>query len=209
MRRTWIAGLEERGWAELPRDAQCRAAPWVDDCLRALGATRIAGQVNVATDAGSARPNTLSSRHGRGAFPLHTDCAASDDPPRYVLLSSTVARPAATLVLDTRGRDGPLADGRNALFRVADGRRCHYARFREGRPSGALVRYNAATHLALNEAAAEIEASVAVSAREATRIDWTRTRAVVIDNWACLHGRERIDVAERGRMRRFLVWTRS
>ncbi len=52
----------------------------------------------------SASPNTLSSRHGMGSFPFHTDCAHWTRPARYLLLycinPGSGNRP--TLALDTR-----------------------------------------------------------------------------------------------------------
>ena len=71
-----------------------------------------------------------------------------------------------------------------------------------------MVRYNAATQAPVNEAAKEIEAIIATCAPVASRIDWAHVRAVVIDNWACLHGRERVDETDLGKMRRLHVWAR-
>lgn len=208
MRRDWTTELDERGWVAVPRGRPAAAAPRLAEALRALGATRVAGRVAQAVTAGAARPNTLSSRFGLGEFPLHTDGANGDDPPRYVVLASTLPRAAATLVLDARGPGGPLAGGERALFRVHGQRSCHYSRFRERRACGSMVRYNPATHTAVNDAAAAIEAALAASAASADRIDWRSTRVAVIDNWACLHGRERVGDSDRGRMRRLHVWTR-
>ena len=206
MSNSWLVELHENGWAALDR----AAAPLrLTELVAGLNATKIATRINRATSAGTARSNTLSSRYGLGEFPLHTDGADQDHPPRYVLLLSTVPRTAATLVLGLRRRASPLLAESNALFRVTGLRRCHYARFREYRPAGSMVRYNAATHAPVNEAAKEIEAVIAICAPLASRIDWSQTRAVVIDNWACLHGRERVDETDLGKMRRLHVWARK
>lgn len=71
-----------------------------------------------------------------------------------------------------------------------------------------MVRYNAATHTPVNDVAEAIVATIAASAPIADRVDWMRAGAVVIDNWACPHGRERVGDTERGRMRRLHIWMR-
>lgn len=201
---SWFEELRERGWATLARTS---AGPRPADVLARLDATRITGRAIQATTVRSARPNTLSERYGLGEFPLHTDCADTDEPPRYVLLSSTLKRKAATLVMDARRLPGALSLGGQALFHVAERRRRHYARFLRERPAGQLVRYNAATHTPANEAAREVVAALARSAGAVERIDWTQDRAAIIDNWVCLHGREPVDCADQSRMRRLHIWS--
>lgn len=174
----------------------------------ALGATKVAGRAVRALEADAARPNTLSSRFGLGEFPLHTDCADDEHPPRYVLLATALPRTAATLVYDTRDRHGPLADDGHALFRVAGRRACHYSRLRERRPAGSMLRYNPVTHTPLNGAATAVETAIKACRTSADRIDWTNTRLAVIDNWVCLHGRERVDAADGRGLHRLHVWTR-
>lgn len=201
----WLVELRERGWTALDR---AMAPPRLAELLAGLNATKITSRTMRATSAGASRPNTLSARYGLGEFPLHTDGADQDHPPRYLLLASTVPRTAATLVLGLRRRPGLLPDDNRALFRVAGRLRCHYARFRECKPAGPMVRYNAATHAPVNDAAEQIESVIETCAPIANRINWAHTRAVVIDNWACLHGRERVGETDLGRMRRLHVWTK-
>lgn len=205
MTNDWLIELQQKGWTAMRRGSP---SPRLAEILATLGATKIASRANRATSAQCARPNTLSSRYGLGEFPLHTDGAEMDHPPRYVLLASTLPRVAATLVLSLKHPSGPLLNHGSALFRVVGRRQCHFARFSENRPSGAMVRYNAATHRPMNDAAANIEADIAVSSPLAERIDWTRMRAVIVDNWICLHGREQVEQSDRGKMHRLQVWTR-
>ncbi len=51
-------------------------------------------QFITASSEGNARAGSKSSIRGLGPFPLHTDCAYSDPPPRYVLLRSVGGRPS-------------------------------------------------------------------------------------------------------------------
>jgi hypothetical protein len=200
----WLTALRDNGWTAFDRKAR---QPRLAGLLVSLGAKKVAYRTTRAKASRTARPNTLSAIYGLGEFPLHTDEADQERPPHYVILGSAVPRLAPTLVLSLRAGPIVLANEERALFRVAGRLRCHYARFREDRGTEQVIRYNVVTHTPLNQAAAEIDATLASCTPLAQRIDWLQSRIAVIDNWTCLHGRERIDEAEGTKMHRLHVWT--
>lgn len=199
-----LGELRERGWVTF---ARALPRPKLVDILARLGGTRTVSRAIRASDIGEARPNTLSARYGMERFPLHTDCADMLDPPRYLMLFSPKPRRAATLVLNVRLLPDAFPGSRNALFRVVRRGNDHYARFVERRTDGQMVRYNAATHSPMDEAATRVSAAIASGVGTASRIDWTLTRAAIIDNWNCLHGRETMLNSNGGHMRRLHIWT--
>ncbi len=77
--------------------------------------------------ASRARPNSLSSRTGMGAQPLHTDGAHLLEPPDIVALASISPHPAATRLWAMQASDVPWEDLRHGLFRVCDGRMSFYS----------------------------------------------------------------------------------
>lgn len=198
--------LREQGWAAFSRAAPL---PRLNEVLVRLRATSVRGCSLVPVEAHRARPNTLSARYGFGSFPLHTDGAHTDCPPRYILLTGIHQRKAGTLLMNTKRLPCALMEGERALFRVTGGRQSHYARFVERRPSGHLMRYNVATHTPINEEAKIIAESLKNGACIIHRVDWTDIRALIIDNWSCLHGREQIGISDQYIMRRLHVWTQS
>src|SRR3546814_8979331 len=69
-----------------------------------------------------ARPNSLSSRTGLGAQPLHTDGAHLERPPDVIALASPGAHPTSTRLLALHQSVSPLEDLRPGVFSVSGGR---------------------------------------------------------------------------------------
>jgi alpha-ketoglutarate-dependent taurine dioxygenase len=143
----------------------------------------------------AANTNTLSSRYGMGAFPLHTELAYLHQPPRFLLLycvepgrgrRTTALLDGAVLYsrLSVVGRPGTwvVKAGRrpflcNVLWRRAQhqvgiryDRECIFPRGRAALAEDHLIR-------------TLIDTSMPVT------IEWERRQLVIIDNWRMLHGR--------------------
>jgi hypothetical protein len=158
----------------------------------------------------AARCNTLSSRHGLGNFPLHTDFAMDDRPPRYVMLIAARARKAATLLLNSNALVREFGDAylRRCLF-LQSGRPARYRRLLTTTSRGRLFRYNGAVMTPINCEAERVSEFLATATEISMRIDWFNTRLAVIDNWAVLHGREACDATDGVALRRIAIWTAS
>lgn len=136
-----------------------------------------------------ARPNSLSSTHGTGKFPPHTDYATEVIPPHYIALVCPVYRSAKTLIYDSEPlRD--LEDFRKAVFRVTTGRQSFSTRVITKHNDSFLVRYNADIMEPLNDYASRITSEISPSLKPNFIIDWSDFSYVIIDNWRFLHGRE-------------------
>lgn len=137
------------------------------------------------------RTNTLSSKYGTGAFPLHTEAAYWPTPPRYLILFCLQPgggnRPTLLMrPLDVINQATQLAlsqelwvvhKTRNPfLCTVFDDRR---QLFRYDPECMRPYRSSAAISLPLDE--------IMTSALQT--IHWSRNRILVLDNWRVMHGR--------------------
>lgn len=143
----------------------------------------------------SANPNTLSSRHGTGRFPFHTDCAHWKQPARYLLLycvnPGSGHRP--TIFLDTREWDwsvpqvGALC---NEVWKRA---------LKEPRLCTVAERTNHSLSIRFDEACMEPVTTGAKSLLTAIRekieksktssISWQPGDLLLLDNYRMLHSR--------------------
>lgn len=95
----WKETLIDYGWCAVQRSEQlCSIAKIVNY----LEPKRTKCQKLRSQIAEKSRRNTLSSNHGVGEFPLHTDCATDATPPRYILLAASKNRKANTLIFDPK-----------------------------------------------------------------------------------------------------------
>lgn len=100
-----MTALTEQGWAIV----DCVSDEAQVSLALGLGTPRVspaAGQLTQllsVCDQTEARMNSLSSRYGRGGFPLHSDLAHRRIPPRFVLLRSAGrSNKRPTLLLDSQ-----------------------------------------------------------------------------------------------------------
>ena len=144
---------------------------------------------------GESRPATLSSLHGLGPFPLHTETAYWPRPARYVLLRCV--HPGAgerpTVVVDTHGWELDEADRRavtNEPFRVA-GRRVFLASLAVSTDSGLAWRFDRECMVPLTRGAHRaLRVAIALGDKSRhTDVDWTPGLLLVVDNCRCWHGR--------------------
>jgi len=148
-----------------------------------------------ATDTENAKPNSHSSRFGKGAFPLHTDDATSERPPKYLILFNLDGGENATtnLVdfthviasLDASAK-GELDE---AVFYFHTGRRSFLGTIRDH--THQWIRFDPNIMRPTGPRAAQLWAKVTHEIKHAhvTTLTWSQNRALVIDNHRMLHGR--------------------
>lgn len=134
---------------------------------------------------------SLSSAYGLNEFPLHTDGAEYNTPPRFLVLRALSASPTGTSLADAntlcanvslcsskwsvKTKDGII---RTKLYEKHPKYNIEFIRFNrlsmkcdEGNK---LEVYNAINNLAISS------------------VNWTKNKTIIIDNWRVLHGRQTI-----------------
>lgn len=155
----------------------------------------------------SARPDTLSSRHGLDMFPPHTDFAIIDVPPRYLVFAAPRPRAAETLIYDTGElvREFGIEYLQRCLY-LLRGRTSRYCRLITHQDDRKIFRYNAAVMAAQNVEAHAVTDYIMTSMRATCRIDWTEHRVAILDNWSAMHGRDALRGTPGIGLYRFAVW---
>jgi alpha-ketoglutarate-dependent taurine dioxygenase len=193
-----LARLETSGWAIV------EGVP-SPDVLLELGRTlgrpvpspngELIKEIRVAT-ATDAPPGSQSSIFGTGPFPLHTDTVFWPVPVRYVLLRvrgdtrrPTTVMAFSQLIRDCGERFRVLAERSVWVAGTKQERFYCSLRFRQGDSIG--WRYDANLMAPMNDAAIEVDEVLRtlVATGPAHRIPWSENLAVVLSNWAVLHGR--------------------
>jgi hypothetical protein len=143
-----------------------------------------------------ARPNSLSSRFGLGAFPPHTDYAFRDIPPRYIIMHAPRPRAAKTLIFDSRHllQLKSHSELGRCLFQVLSSKN-FYSKLLTNHRDEFFLRYNSAIMLPINKEASAISEFILYKWRPTTIIDWTETRTIIIDNWLMLHSRSEYSIS--------------
>ena len=142
----------------------------------------------------NSKANSLSERHGLGAFPLHVDGAHRPRPPRFLVIgcASAGASPVPTLVLpfdDLKLDAVDLQRCATALFVIRNGRCSFYSTITDlGQP---FVRFDAGCMKPLSAEARVLSDKITSRSDHVapTRIDWQSGEIVILDNWRVLHGR--------------------
>lgn len=146
--------------------------------------------------------NTLSSRHGFGAFPFHSDGAHWRQPPRYLVLYCVAPGMARretllTFPLDHMGTSEALILKRG-LWRVYGVREPFSARILDGIGGKEFLRFDDACMKPVDSACESAEVLRQCIARSPEiRISWEHSKFLIIDNWRVLHARgaaQQIDV---------------
>lgn len=142
-------------------------------------------------ETGDAKSNSLSSRHGLGEFPLHTDCAFWPTPARYLLLRAATDSPSSpTRVVNSdwlRQSTKLYERALNALFKVQNG--CQS--FLTSMVSGSLIRVDRDCMHPANTAATGLFDVLEQTCPQSSdfEISWESGMCVILDNWRMLHGR--------------------
>jgi alpha-ketoglutarate-dependent taurine dioxygenase len=143
----------------------------------------------------TANSNTLSSRYGMGAFPVHTEAAYLGRPPRFLMLYCVEPGSGGrtTVLIDTAALSSRLpALGRPGTWVVKADRRpflCHVLWRRALDKVG--VRYDRECLFPCGKAAQTEEETILdfISSSTPARITWASGQLLVIDNHRVLHGR--------------------
>jgi hypothetical protein len=204
--------LEERGWVTVQTSEPC--GPEFSERLlaiaRELGTptpTRSRGslcEVLLPTQAGNAKPRSLSRLHGVGEFPLHTDTAHWVTPCRYVMLAcvSPGGGSRATLLMDTQRlrlnehqssllHSTPLrvTNGRNSFFSTILSKSRPFMRFDPGCMTATTI-----DGMETLELFSQYKWPDHVE-----HFQWAVGTVLVLDNWRMLHGRASANVPDEGR----------
>lgn len=142
-------------------------------------------------DVASARPNSMSSRTGIGAQPLHTDGAHLQSPPDVVALESTRTHRAATRLWSSNCSNVPWEDLRHGVFGVSNGR----ARSHRLAAVDECIRYDPCCMFPLDERARRVVRFFAATFDASHRHEWLSDspEVLMIDNRRTLHAREAVD----------------
>jgi hypothetical protein len=193
---TALIELTQRGWASFGGTLE-----EVTDYARKTGwqAVALRRGDDVITDlravtAAEARPNSISSRTGMGAQPLHTDGAHLETPPDVVAFASTCSHRASTRLWTSNGANAPWDDLRHGVFRVSDGtvRRLRFA------GDGNSIRFDPCCMIPLDGRSRRVVRFFRTAFETAYRHQWSRNtpEVVLIDNRRTLHAREVVDSAD-------------
>lgn len=149
-----------------------------------------------ANDREHAFANSLSSRYGRGAFPLHTDLAHWRIPARFILLRAPdeSSSTCPTLLLDFKRhlQDQPFESAlESLLYLVVNGRKSFLTTLRNRVANEAILRYDRDCLRATNRQSRAIldELEASLENGEIMEIPWSANNVLIIDNWRMLHGR--------------------
>lgn len=167
------AHARHRGWVAVPMR---RDDPVVSE-LRPLAAS-------------DARPNSLSSRTGMNAQPLHTDGAHLAQPPDIVALAGTSPHPTATRLWRVQTPDAPWDDLHHGIFCVSDGRRRSTCVAMVGRS----VRFDPFCMSPCDGRARRVAAYFQSAFERSDRHEWgsSEPEVLLIDNRRTLHAREAV-----------------
>lgn len=187
-----LSSLTTLGYAELVD---------VQGIERALSATEMLGRLMplngrniqkiVPKDKSASVSSSFSKHHGRNHFPLHTDTAFWYEPARFMTLFANTSSHTSTRIL-------PLKQTK-ALMEIARRNNPIFLRQTVAGPvyshpwidnHGCRTLYDPCYMKPANRAAEEFEATALEWDALATRFTWTGAKALVIDNWQVLHGRD-------------------
>jgi hypothetical protein len=188
-----LSSLSKHGYAELHNLCSLDEALSVTSTLGDV--TPLNGEVTqklIPLDRGAVSSRSFTSRFGRELFPLHTDTAFWIRPARFVVFFMENASCTATNVLSVQDSECLVEFCRktNPVFTRQTTRGIIYSRPWTENDGGRLV-YDPCYMRPENQSARDFEGALNDLLVSAKRICWPGRKALVIDNWRVLHGRER------------------
>ena len=196
--RQAIVDARYQGWRLLALGPQVLGPTSFSRICAALGGTsarRDGSHIDVLSPVcqDQARSNSLSSRHGRGVFPVHVDGAHMPIPPRFVVLYCKSI---------TSGHPTVIQEWSSVVARLGETRRLEREVFtyRSGRWTfndpvlsrrRAFVRFDPGCMVSATRYADDLLRDLITATLEAPRreVRWTPGLVLVVDNWKMLHGR--------------------
>ncbi|MGN2640498.1 hypothetical protein ACTD5D_30890 [Nocardia takedensis] len=148
---------------------------------------------------------SLSAKYGTGKFPLHTDGAAMERPPEFIVLQATSESdiPTFLLSLKTLRLFDHLGDAlRHGMFLIENGQNSFYSSVL----SDGYFRYDPGCMLPADDLAdtvASYFASLDAAAEEHIWAD--TTKSLVIHNHSAVHGRSTADGATGRELKRLML----
>lgn len=141
---------------------------------------------------------TFSRLYGYSAFPIHTDTAFWSLPARYVIMAMKATSQCGTsfLNLATQREDFKkeiygLAKKSVFILKNFEGARYVSAYFKCGEKEG--IRFDPNCMSPKNkEAGLFRDKIIELATRDIDVVKWTGDKALIIDNWSVLHGREAV-----------------
>jgi alpha-ketoglutarate-dependent taurine dioxygenase len=195
-----LGKLLQAGFLLVPYDADAELA------ILASRLGKIAShRVLRARESAAAPADTLTARHGLGAFPMHTDGATQPTPPRWLVMRALTPTDTATVLYDaTPAVADPV--NRSLLRRpwaVVPGgaRHAFYAPILQPLGCGWRIRYNRAC-MHPTAGTSQPDCLTLLAGREHR---WEPGEALIIDNWRVLHARGPVATGESRQLERISV----
>ncbi len=193
--------LEQKGWQELPNVNS------VSDLQRLATRLNLA-PVGEPTElrplsGDQAKGHSFSARCGTLSFPLHTDAAYWNLPPRYLLMWSVDSSPIPTLVLGAVERADyiPLELLARSIFSIKTVAGSLYGGLGLSEHHCGYLRYDPFRMKPENRYAVQLQSILHKPPMDLLcEVRWTGGMAVVIDNWRCLHGRSAVSFGHENRL---------
>ena len=219
MRSLWSQSdqesLDQRGWHLLSVDGLVD----LHDIAAALGPLRLTTPAREVvttlrvTGQADSHTNSLSSRHGTGAFPYHTDGAFLRTPPRYGIMrlapGSTSSRATHLLDFERIRLPAPLKEMcARSVWRVHGRSGWFIAGIIEDfRATRRLVRVDFDCMEPADKSFATLPGQLreAFDEAEPFSVDWDSSYICVFDNWRMLHARAAGPPDPARRLERILV----
>ena len=134
---------------------------------------------------------SLSSAYGLNEFPLHTDGAEYNTPPRFLVLRALSDSPTGTSLADAYSiRDKVTIRNTKWSVKTKDG--ILQTKLFEQHPKYNIefIRFNRLSMKCVD--GNKLEVNNAIDNLPVSYVNWTQNKTVIIDNWRILHGRQMI-----------------
>lgn len=153
---------------------------------------------------------TFSNIYGYNGFPLHTDTAFWNKPVRFILLSSYRSSKCQTILTSVDTLFGnfnlnEIKSAERAIFKVRTPHCQFYSSiiFKENGITG--FKYDPNCMKPANYHGKQFVELINGKSIETINVKWSGNKAVVIDNWKMLHGRNAVDPNENRELKRIYI----
>jgi len=149
---------------------------------------------------------TFSNIYGYSEFPLHTDTAFWSTPARYLVLGMIDKSSCNTHIISfsdvlAEMEEQILKCAKNSIYIINtfEGKKFTSAYFKNGSQAGFRFDPNCMTPVNRYAKLFHVEFLACLKKINPKPIAWTGNKAVVLDNWRTLHGRESVSHLDRNR----------